>query len=86
MSRPWAISTHASHTPHGSAVGPCDAVQPARQDARGRRLADAAGTREDERLRDAVGGNRVLQRLRDAALADDVIEPLRTPLAGNDLE
>ena len=63
-----------------------DAVQPARQDARGRRLADAARTREDERLRDAVGGNRVLQRLRDAALADDVIEPLRTPLAGNDLE
>ena len=61
-----------------------DAVQPARQDAGGRRLADAAGSGEDERLRDAVAGDRVAQRLRNAALADDVIEPLRTPLCGRE--
>ena len=61
------------------------AVQAARQDARGRGLADAARAREDERLRDAFAGDGVAQRLRDAALADDVIEPLRAPFAGEDL-
>ena len=61
------------------------AVQAARQDARGGRLADAARAGEDEGLRDALGGNRVAQRLRDAALADHVVESLRPPLAGEDL-
>ena len=63
-----------------------DAVQPARQDAGGRRLAHAARPGEDERLRDPLGRDRVAQRLRDAALADDVIEPLRTPFARDNLE
>ena len=63
-----------------------DAVQPAGQDARGRGLPDAARAGKHERLRDAVGRNRVSQRLRDAALADDVIEALRPPLAGDHLE
>ena len=85
MSRPCAISTQASHTPHGSAVGPFSQFSAARQDAGGRGLADAARAGEDERLRDAAGRDRVAQRLRDAALADDVIEPLRTPFAGEDL-
>ena len=61
------------------------AVQPARQDPCGGRLAHAARTGEDERLRDALGRDGVAQRLRDTALADDVIEPLRTPLAGENL-
>ena len=65
---------------------PGDAVQPARQDAGGRGLADAARPREHERLRDPFGGDRVAQGLRDAALADDVIEPLRAPFAGDNLE
>ena len=62
-----------------------DAVQPARQDAGGRRLADAARPGEHERLRNALGRNRVPQRLRDAALADDIVEPLRAPFAGENL-
>ena len=64
---------------------PLLAVQRARQDPRRGGLADAARAGEDERLRDALGGDRVAQRLRDAALADDVIEPLRPPFAGEDL-
>ncbi len=63
-----------------------DAVQPARQDAGGRRLAHAAGPGEDERLRDAVARDGIAQRLRDATLPDDVIEPLRTPLSCENLE
>ena len=61
------------------------AVQAAREDARRRRLADAARAGEDERLGDAAGGNRVAQRLRDAALADDVVEALRPPFPSKDL-
>ena len=57
----------------------------AREDARRRRLADAAGSREDERLRDALGADRVTERLRDAALPDDVIEALRPPLSRQNL-
>ena len=59
-----------------------DAVQRPRQDARRRRLADAARAGEDERLREPAAGDRVLQRIDDAALADDVLELLRTPFAG----
>ena len=85
MSRPSAISTHASHAPHGSAVGPVHAVQRPRQDARGRRLADAARPGEHERLRQAAARQRVAQRPRHRLLADDVVEPLRPPFARDDL-
>ena len=64
---------------------PLFTVEPAREDARGRRLADAARAGEHERLGDTSGRDRVTQRLRDAALADHVVEPLGTPLAGEDL-
>ena len=64
---------------------PLLAVQPAREDARGGRLADAARAREDERLGDAAARDGVAQRLRDAALADDVVEALGAPLAGENL-
>ena len=85
MSRPCAISTQASQTPHGSAVGPCSQFRPRARMRAVVVLPTPRGPAEDERLGDAVGGNRVAQRLRDAALADDVIEPLRPPLAGEDL-
>ena len=61
------------------------AVQRAREDPGGRRLPDAAWPREDERLRDPAGGDRVAKRFGDAALADHVVESLRAPLAGEDL-
>ena len=57
------------------------AVERARQDARGGRLADAARARKDKGMREPAGRDRVLQRFDDAALADDVFKPLRTPLA-----
>ncbi len=64
---------------------PLFAVETPREDAGGRRLADAARARKDERLRDASGRDRVTERLRDAALADHVVELLGTPLAGENL-
>ena len=64
---------------------PLDAVQRARQDARRRRLADAAGPGEHESLRQASARQRVPQRARDRLLSDDIVEPLRPPLARDDL-
>ena len=58
------------------------AVERAREDARGRRLPDAARAREDEGLREPPARHRVLQREDGPALADDVIEALRTPFSG----
>jgi hypothetical protein len=80
MSRPSAISTQASHVPHGSAVGPCSS-----EDARGRRLSHAARTGEHERLRQPAAPQRVAQRPRHRVLADDIVEPLRPPFARDDL-
>ena len=74
MSRPSAISTHASQSPHGSAVGPFSQFKRPREDAGGRRLADAARPGEDERLRQAPAGQRVAQRPRHRLLADDIVE------------
>ena len=85
MSRPSAISTQASQTPHGSAVGPFTQFKRPRQDAGGRRLADAARPGEDERLRQPAARQRVAQRARDRLLADDIVERLRPPLARDDL-
>ena len=64
---------------------PGDAVQAAGENARGGRLADAAGPREDERLRNPLGRDGVAERLRDTALPDDVIELLRAPLPRENL-
>ena len=85
MSRPSAISTQASQTPHGSAVGPFSQFS-AR--ARMRAVVVLPTPRGPEKTNDCampLGGDRVAQRLRDAALADDVIEPLRAPFAGENL-
>ena len=59
---------------------PLHAVQGARQDARGRRLADAAGSGEHESLREPVAGQRVAERTRHRLLPDDIVEALRPPL------
>ena len=85
MSRPCAISMQASHSPHGSGVGPVDAVQRPRQDARRRRLAAAARAREHERVRDAPARNGVAQRARHRLLPDDIVEALWPPFAREDL-
>ena len=85
MSRPCAISTQASHSPHGSAVGPCTQFSPRARIRAVVVLPTPRGPGKHERLRDALGGDGVAQRLRDAALPDDVIEPLRPPLSREDL-
>ncbi len=64
---------------------PLHAVQRAREDPRGRRLADAARPGEDVRVRDALAGKRVAERLGDAALADHIVEPRGPPFAGENL-
>ena len=64
---------------------PLLAVQRPGQDARGRGLADATGTGEDERLGDAAGRDRVAKGLGDALLPDHVVEALRAPLARENL-
>ena len=85
MSRPCAISTHASHVPAGIRRRPLHAVQGPREHARGRGLADAARAGEDERLGDPAARERVAERRGDRLLTDDVVEALRAPLAGEDL-
>ena len=85
MSRPSVISTHASQTPHGSAVGPFTQFKRTREDAGGGRLADAARAGEHERLRQASAGQRVAQRPGDRLLADDLVEGFRPPLSRDDL-
>ena len=85
MSRPCAISTQASHSPHGSGVGPFTQLS-AR--ARMRAVVVLPQPREPgkhERMRDAAAGDRVAQRTRHRLLPDDVVEPLRTPLARENL-
>jgi uncharacterized protein HemY len=63
-----------------------ETVDGLRQDPCGRRLADAAGTAEEVRVGDALGGDRVAQRRGDVRLADDVLEELRAPFPRGDDE
>ena len=56
-------------------------VERAREDARGRRLADAAHAGEDPGLRDAGGLERVRDRAHHGVLADQVVEGRGTILA-----
>ncbi len=64
---------------------PVHAVERARQDAGGRRLSDAAWSREHERLREPLARERIAQRTRHRLLSDDVVELLRAPLTRDDL-
>ena len=56
-------------------------VERARQDARGRGLADAAHAGEDPGLRDAAGLERVGERAHHRVLADQVVEGRRAVFA-----
>ena len=56
-------------------------VERARQDARGRGLADAAHAGEDPGLRDAAGLERVRERAHHGVLADQVVEGRRAVFA-----
>jgi len=56
------------------------AIERLRQQARDRRLPDAARPGEEERVGDALLRDRVPQRRRDVLLPDDVLEPLGPPL------
>ena len=85
MSRPSAISTQASQTPHGSAVGPFSQFS-----ARARMravvvLPTPRGPANTNACASRPLDERVLQRSRHRLLADDIVEPLRAPLAGDDL-
>ena len=85
MSRPCAISTQASHSPHGSAVGPFTQLS-AR--ARMRAVVVLPQPREPANTNACAMrplAMRVAQRARDRLLPDDIVEPLRPPLAGEDL-
>jgi hypothetical protein len=64
--------------------GTVHAVERLREDARARRLANPADTREQERVRDPALLNRVAEGARDVLLADEILERLRTPLSGKD--
>ncbi len=57
-------------------------VEPARQDARRRRLAHAAHAGEDPGLRNAARRERVAQRAHHRVLADQVVEVLRAVFPG----
>src|SRR5262249_24355862 len=63
---------------------PLHAVERLGEDARARGLADAADTREEERVRDAVLRDGVADRGRYVFLADEIVERLRPPFARED--
>src|SRR5699024_6974639 len=61
----------------GDVRRPLDAVQAAREDARGRRLATAARAREQVGVTDPAGAQRTPQRRGDMVLSDHLGEGLR---------
>jgi hypothetical protein len=65
------------------AVG--EAVEALREDARDRRLADAAGAGQEIRVVQAIARQRVGERGDDVLLPDELLERLRSPLAGERL-
>ena len=75
----------ASHSPHGSAVGPFTQFS-----ARARMravvvLPQPRGPGKHERLRDATACDGVAQGARHRLLPDHIVEPLRPPLARQNL-
>ena len=69
---------------HVAAASAAQAVERLGEDARARRLADAAHAGEQEGVRDAVLFDRVRERPRDVLLADQVPKTHRAPLARKD--
>ena len=79
------LAVHAEHRhldgrPGDRAVGQF-VIERAREDARGRGLADAAHAGEDPGLRDAAGLERVRDRAHHGVLADQVVEGRRPVFA-----
>ena len=72
-----ARRAHAARLGHDARL----AVQRFREQARDRRLADAARAGEQIRVVQAIVGERVRQRLDDVRLPDEFLEPPRPPLA-----
>ena len=75
-----ALVARRRRGPGELAVG-ADAVQALGEQARARRLADAANPREEERVRDPPARDGVRERPRDVVLSDQVLEGLRAVLA-----
>ena len=85
MSRPSAISTQASQTPHGSAVGPFSQFSARARIRAVVVLPTPRGPAKTNACASRPLAERVAQRPRHRLLADDVVELLRAPLAGDDL-
>ena len=83
--RPASMSRHAPHSPHGVAVTPVLAVEALGEDARERRLADAARAGEQVGVVQAAARQRVGERRDDVLLPDQLAERAGPPLAGEDL-
>jgi len=60
-------------------------IQAARDQAGERRLTNAARSRQQNRVRDPIGPDRVSERGGDMALTRDLIEALGSPFASDDL-
>ncbi len=75
--------TRDRRRPGRFAVG-ADAIEALGEEARARRLADAADPREEERVGDAVGRDGVGERPGDVLLAGKILERLRAVFAGED--
>ena len=84
MSRPSAISMHASQTPHESVVGPLTQLS-ARARIRAVVVLPTPRGPAKTYVRDALAGERVAKRLGDAALPDHILETRGPPFAGENL-
>ena len=83
--RPASMSRQAAHTPQGVGRHAGLAVEALREDARDRRLADAARAGEQVRMVKPAAVQRIGQRRDDVLLPDQLAERLRSPLAGERL-
>ena len=86
IERPSRTSMQDAHVPHGVGVGRSEgvAVDRGREEARRRRLSDAARPREEVRVREPVGRVGVRQGPHDLLLADDVRERARGATCGRE--
>ena len=76
---------HARHLPHGRVGHARFAVERFRDDARERRLADAARAGEEIGVVQPLLAQRVRERAHDVLLADELGEAPGAPLAGENL-
>ena len=70
--RPASMSTQAAHTPHGVGGDAGHAVEALREDARDRRLADAARAGQQVRVVQAAARQRIGERGDDVLLPDEL--------------